>query len=124
MAVNKERVELFVAALESDKYRQCTGKLRQSTFDMEHGLRYLHCALGVAVEVALLHDPMTFQAIGFELWDIPDLHEAVADWYGFDDTSVLLSEHSSGVDSISGWNDEGASFWEIAQAIRSQYLKD
>ena len=132
MTVNKERVELFVAALESDGYTQCTGQLRKRTFeDSESGnstvMRTSHCALGVATEVALNHSSWIGQVISEEnLWRRGDLHPEVAAWYGFEDPMVPLGPGKPGVDAdwVGGWNDIGASFWEIAQAIRTTYLKD
>ena len=44
MTVNKERVELWVQALESDGFKQC-----QNVMHVDDK----HCALGVAVVVAL-----------------------------------------------------------------------
>jgi hypothetical protein len=131
VTVNKERVELFVAALESDGYRQCTGQLRRPLLDTtQEGPRYwAHCALGVATEVALLHEPALRTIDELELWHRGDLHEAVAAWYGFEDGMVHLEppeplESWFFSDWVGGANDAGGSFWEIAQAVRTEYLKD
>jgi hypothetical protein len=120
VTVNKERVELFVAALESDEYKQCTEFLRRNTDDGETQ----HCGLGVATEVALLHEPALRTIEPYFLWFRSDLHEAVAAWYGFDNAAVQLADSENGSDWVGGWNDDGATFWEIAQAVRAKYLKD
>jgi hypothetical protein len=124
VSVNKERVELFVAALESDKYKQCTGQLRRPLVDTTWEKRYYtHCALGVATEVALLHEPALRTIAELELWNRGDLHEAVTAWYGFEESGVDISP-DHGPDWVGGWNDYGGTFWEIAQAVRTKYLKD
>lgn len=133
MTVNKERVELFVAALESDGYQKCLGNLRQTLFKANGDLverQTQHCALGVATEVAMLHESelRNWERIDPKFWRRGDLHPAIAEWYGFDDQAVSLTPPENyqyeEANWVGGLNDAGASFWEIAQAVRAQYLKD
>lgn len=128
MTVNKEHVELFAQALESDKYHQCRGRLRDvSPFNG----RELNCALGVATHVALnngLRETLK-EAFGKELEDYlfsgGTLDDLVQKWYGFEDNDVVIHNPRDGeIDSVSGLNDEGFDFWTIAQSLRAQYLKD
>lgn len=130
MTVNKDRVELFLAALESGKYTQCTGKLRQRHVPIETMIvQQRHCALGVATEVALdnglreeieakgfLHDDFLFAG--------GRLDGYVMEWYGFEHTDPLLTEPGDLVTSVSRLNDGGKDFWTIAQMGREQWLKD
>lgn len=134
MTVNKDRVELFAAALESDKYRQCKGELRISTRSPDTGYATFHCALGVATQVALdngLHAELLekygpFSGIFDALWETGVLHEFVEDWYGWDNENptLLLTSPDGLPHEIASANDAGFSFWEIAQAVRAKWLKE
>lgn len=136
MPVNKDRVELFAAALESDKYHQCGGQLKMRGLALpDTRVVELHCALGVATEVALdnglyeeimdnVQNPRWHLA---SLWSSGVLHPLVAAWYGWCDMNSradAIDPRISEDDSISGLNDNGADFWTIAQALRATYLKD
>jgi hypothetical protein len=116
VTLNKERVELFLAALENGKYLQCRGALRD-------GLMY-RCALGVAVEVALdngLREELGPQRSEWLFEDV-QLDPLVVDWYGFGsiDPSIEIDDYVP----VSTANDAGYSFWDIAQAGRATWLKD
>lgn len=132
MTINKERVELFLAALESGKYEQCIGRLRRryvSTQTMIMIVEQRHCALGVATEVALdngLREEI--EAKGFPHDDFlfagARLDGYVMEWYGFEHMDPLLTEPGDLVTSVSRLNDGGKDFWTIAQMGREQWLKD
>lgn len=130
--MNKDRVELFLAALESGKYTQCTGHLRQQVLFASMILEQRHCALGVATEVALdngLREEL--RTMGYNgdefLFTGGRLHEWVMQWYGFEHTDPLLTEPArpdSHLTTVSRLNDGGKDFWTIAQMGREQWLKD
>ena len=129
--LNKDRVELFLAALESGKYAQCAGKLRIRA--SEEGPEQ-NCALGVAIHVALdngLRAELSWKwghpQSGDHLFISGTLHPRVANWYGFDDPDPILIEPAGPyqlVTSVSRLNDDGKDFWTIAQMSREQWLKD
>ena len=108
MTVNKDRVELFAAALESDRYRQCKGRLKSQQWTSwppsKANLVEHHCALGVATQVALDNglraELELYRTSEWVLWDNGDLHYLVAEWYGWDDTNPHL-----GIDLGSGEED-------------------
>ena len=133
MTVNKDRVELFLAALESGKYTQCTGRLRKwmvtlGTIILEQH----HCALGVATEVALdngLREEIRAQGFLHDdfLFAEGSLNGLVMEWYGFDNPDPMLTEPAGPyelVTTVSRLNDGGKDFWTIAQMGREQWLKD
>ena len=129
MTVNKDRVELFAAALESDRYKQCRGQLKMLGTDPDPGgwkIRELHCALGVATQVALDNGLGREHPRILGVWGRGDLHPAVAEWYGWDHTNPYLDiDLGSGEEeNIASANDFGLSFWQIAQAVRAKWLKD
>jgi hypothetical protein len=111
MAVNKERIELWAQALESGNYTKCVNTLWIPALRM-------HCALGVGMEVAVQH--------GLDLdmldWAGSSFPMRVKEWYGLSSPDPVLGD---GMSSVVVMNDEtGSSFWDIAQAIRTEYLKD
>jgi hypothetical protein len=132
--VNKERVELFAQALESNQYVQCTKALRKParSIDRDSILAWNHCAAGVAIDVALKNGfqltPKQFRAGGeLWLWNHGSLPEPIMDWYGFEsvDPEIVIDDGDGPFKTeITGANDDGADFWTIAQAIRAQYLKE
>jgi hypothetical protein len=133
MTVNKERVELWAQALESEKYVQCHGAMKLEPGEKSPYLgespillnQVRHCVLGVAEEVARLNDLQVPFASTSGVW--PD---AVIEWYGFDDPDPLLviegeEYEGGGTFSVSYINDvHRLPFWDIAQLIRATYLKD
>jgi hypothetical protein len=124
---NKERVELFLAALESGKYVQCSGSLRaQNLFGSGQPWRY--CALGVATKVALdngLRESLNNWVEDDILYESGVLEPLVADWYGFNSLDPILAKDEDGNwDSVSSFNDDEKDFWWIAQAGRARWLKD
>ncbi len=124
MTVNKERIELWCRALESDKYQQCTGMLR---LVRGHLGQINYCAAGIGILVAELEDGEIWRlnrehACGDEsVWtQYTELPPHVAEWYGLM-SNPLLGEDSSVLNA----NDiDKLSFWDIAQLIRAEYLKD
>lgn len=124
MEANKERVELWAQALESDRYQQCYGELRLAVlegFDISR-TKTLHCALGVGIAVALANGCEDQYA-----WHDVRFGPEVLAWYGFDhwNHDVLLKIDDDQLVGAIHVNDElKLSFWEIAQAIRATYLKD
>jgi len=128
VTVNKDRVELFAAALESDRYRQCRGQLKMLGTDPDFEgwkIRELHCALGVATQVAL-DNGLWEESPWVDVWSRGDLNPAVAAWYGWNGTNPYLGiDLGSGEEeNIASANDFGLSFWQIAQAVRAKWLKD
>lgn len=131
--LNKERVELFLAALESGEYTKCTGALRQQVVPLETMVaEQHHCALGVATDVALnngLREELGKKFGG----DVEDalfssgaLYGVVVDWYGFDDDDPNLGFVTDDGEpvSVAVANDIGHTFWDIAQMGRARWLKD
>jgi len=130
--VNKERVELFAAALESGNYEQCKGTLRRSSVTHGKGTTVQRierfCALGVATEVAL-QNGLQLRKDG-DPWLTSALHPEVARWYGWTidgygpivDPTIRRDDGYS--DSIAMFNDDGVPFWDLAQMIRREWLKD
>lgn len=120
--LNKDRVELFLAALESGDYTQCTGSLRAvNQFDPNRPWR--HCALGVATDVAL-NNGLQEELSGWSeasLFVGGALDEEVKDWYGFDTDDPVLTDDQW---TVSGFNDNDVPFWDIAQVGRAKWLKD
>jgi hypothetical protein len=131
MTVNKERVELWAQALESEKYVQCYGALKlepwqklshteQSEPDPLTVNQVRHCVLGVAMEVARLN------GLRFVQTSSSVLPEKVSEWYGFDgaDPDPVIKREDGTFTAISAANDvQKLPFWNIAQLIRANYLK-
>ena len=125
--MNKDRVELFLAALESGKYTQCKGRLRVHT-----EVRQYHCARGVATEVALdtgLREELRTMGYNADvfLFQGGRLEWHVMQWYGFDHPDPMLTEPVGPyqlVTTVSRLNDNDKDFWTIAQMGREQWLKD
>lgn len=126
MGVNKERVELWAQALESEQYVQCYGHLR-------NGLNH-RCAVGVAIEVALRNGHQ-FSGYGERdecgmvtaIWCGDFLPRSITSWYGFDLPDPLLNMEYQDKRPLRTTmvNDNlRLPFWDIAQAIRATYLKD
>lgn len=139
--INKERMELWIQALEQDRFQKCHGQLRMPIRNEDGSIRYRHCALGIGVQVAIENGLFK----GHTLFGKPDsdmslvfhsgggyLPYAVALWYGLDDVNPEVE--IDGVPfTISSLNDadkdeppfyQNKSFWEIAQLMRATYLKD
>lgn len=131
--MNKERVELFLAALESGKYTKCSGRMRILNRTDEGYLPKYHCALGVATEVALdngLREELRAKGFFWQddfLFAKGHLDKYVMQWYGFDRADPVLLEQVNGyllVTPVSRLNDRDKDFWTIAQMGREQWLKD
>ena len=136
MTINKEHMELWIQALESDQHQQCTGVLRSQQAEVEllptgegHGCGLdtqpeMHCALGIGVLVALLNGVEEYDEHGESIWENSELPHCVMDFYGLEssDPEVTIDEMTN---SIIDQNDEYKyTFWTIAQAMRTEFLKD
>lgn len=114
--VNRENMELWAQALESDGYKQCRGNLRLHGRDGN----VMHCAEGVAMEIAQAHG-VQFHP---ESWYLLSMPPSVRAWYGLPGAALLKTDDGL-LHSVIGANDCGQmSFWDIAQGIRAMYLKD
>jgi hypothetical protein len=98
--VNRERVQLWVEALESGEFQQGRNQLRNSCgFDEAHTkVQYSYCCLGVAIEVALRNgyepqeytntlgqtNPEDYDHLSTVLWP------GIVTWYGLDNTDPLV----------------------------------
>lgn len=130
--LRQDRVELFLTALESGDYTQCKGSLRAASLFEPHK-PWRHCALGVATDVALENGLMEALSGGevpeavieSRLFDSGSLDETVLNWYGFDSSDPWLARADEGeLRTVSSLNDNGWTFWDIAQAGRARWLKD
>lgn len=91
MNVNKERVELFAQALESDQYQQCTAALRKRLpNETGTGMTQFHCVIGVGIAVALANGCKIPEYWGNPFDDFA-LPEFIQEWYGFDSHDPALS---------------------------------
>lgn len=129
MGVNKERVELWAQALESEEYVKCEGILRADG-DGSSANPYTHCALGVAMEVAQLHgcqfsiDTRDMYGNPIDPWEEDRMPRSVALWYGLPQDPFLELEEL-GCRTVVYVNDQlKLPFWNMAQMIRATYLKD
>lgn len=107
MNVNKERVELFAQALESDQYQQCTGSLKRLLQECPTGrLSEQHCVIGVGIAVALANG-CKIPEYGGDPFDDFALPGFIQEWYGFDSHDPELSidtEDLVYVGEQSDWN--------------------
>jgi hypothetical protein len=139
--VNKERMELWIQALEQDRFTKCTGSLRMGFRNEDGSISYRHCVLGIGVEIAIENG--LFE--GHPLFGSPGsdttlvfhsgggyLPTAVALWYGLENENPEI-EIDGEPFTISGLNDANnycsptrapLSHWNIAQYMRTAYLKD
>lgn len=116
MTVNRERIELWAQALESDGYQRCSGNLRWTDF---FGTT-MHCAEGVAMAVAQAHGVQ----ISLEQWDCSTMPPQVRAWYGLPGAAFLKTDDGMSHSIIWANDSVNMSFWDIAQGIRAMYLKD
>lgn len=117
MTVNKEHIELWCQALESDGYKQCCANLKWQI----PGHEPMHCAEGVAMAVAQANGVHVREA----QWEWSTMPSAVRDWYGLNGGPALLKLDEGRMTSVLAANDSmRLSFWEIAQGLRAMYLKD
>ena len=116
--MNPEIKQKWVSALRSGQYKQTTDKLRNC-----EGF----CCLGVLTDLMCKEtNPETdqdtwFNSIAEELEGDENLAPSVAKWAGFDEDTVNRQDIvvNNGV-YISGINDRGASFLQIADIIEEQ----
>lgn len=116
MTINRERVELWAQALESDGYKQCTGQLRCTP---KHSDQPMHCAEGVAMAVAEMHGVRIYPVD----WRMSNMPPRVYQWYGITG-NVTVDHEEQGRMTVIAANDNGRmSFWDIAQLLRAKYVK-
>ena len=106
----KQNRNKWIAALRSGDYRQATGSLR---------LNDSFCCLGVACDISGLgtwidHD--TFRVSGRGDMALGCLPPAVAQWLGLHSATGEFND----AESLAHYNDDGASFEEIAQMIEDR----
>lgn len=114
--MNRERIEAWVSALESGEYVQVTYAMREPLYDKDDkvvGVGY--CALGVGMKVAEQHG-MEVVAVD---WLPGRFTFEVREWYGLTEADPRV-----GIFHVSDLNDNGTSFWDIAQMLRAKYLKE
>lgn len=125
MTVNRERMELWAQALESEQYVQCARQLRIQLRGPESGdiVATWHCALGVGMAVAQAHG---VQVLPWD-WKDSQLPEVVKNWYGLDSVNPYLDIETEtiAVGTVIGANDIlKLPFWDIAQLLRAKYVKE
>ena len=98
----KKRVLTLIAALRSGKYQQTRNQLRNGDY---------FCCLGVACD---LHDNSLWQYYSY-LGTSRRLADVVQEWFGF---STCFGPVVNGA-TLSHWNDNGASFTEIAYMLEN-----
>lgn len=133
---NKERIKLFIEALESGRYIQGQGTLARFIWDPETQKRTSlveYCCLGVACEVAIArngpvqredgNDRIVYRDTETDRGDSWALPESVVEWYGFPGTTgAWLAKPDGGTTDMIGMNDvDGLSFATIATALREHY---
>lgn len=124
MAVNRERVEMLVQALESGDYSQARGGLARVRGD---GV-ISYCCLGVACEVAIANGAKVEKRVHLDFVEYDDnkgrLPDSVIDWYGFDSEDPRLKDPNHRTTSAASWNDNrGKTLPEIAALFRHTYLE-
>lgn len=116
--IQKRRIRKWVDALRSGEFRQ--GKL---------GLRIenAYCCLGVACEI---YRRTTRKGkwengafvVADDDWDSMVMPRTVADWFGTNKNPEVDRPHTRG--SVAGFNDGGADFPTIANAIEREFLTE
>jgi hypothetical protein len=124
MQPNKERIRLWVEALESGNYKQGVGTLRNPSFAPGG---YSYCCLGVAIEVAVNNGYSNETAESMHSYG-GILTTDLLEWYGLSGVNTYVGDVVIGVGHgvrATEANDE--LYWEfprIAQAIRDRYLEE
>lgn len=121
---NKKRVQLWVDALRSGKYKQARGRLETSGGE--------YCCLGVACDVAIANgididrQVSKYGAVRYgETTSV--LPRKVAAWFGFEESSpaVTVNEDFSAEVTCVFLNDDlHYNFNQIADAVSRDYLKE
>lgn len=123
--IHKQRIKLWIDALKSGKYIQCSGCLRQK----KGFWKYQYCCLGVACMVFNQSNPKN-KVSNKEFDWCSVLPEKVSQWFGlhtmqtdlFDGRNPYIAEGSL---LLALANDQLRwSFDKIADAIEETYLKD
>jgi len=115
-SMNREHVELWLEAMESEKYPQCFGQTFESTFEGKMRM----CAIGVAYAVYLeAHNRSVTNA---EI--MRTKNSEVNAWYGVTELNLLLGRLPNGdwLGVVSLNDDDKESFPGIAQRIRKEYF--
>lgn len=131
MEPNKERIQLWVDALRSGKYKQGRHAL---AYELDN--QKFFCCLGVACEVAIengLEIEVTRQGESCRTCIFYDLSEGllptrVQKWFGLPSLNPVVHHTNSTTKrcwlwmSLSGLNDNGTPFEQIAIDIENTYL--
>lgn len=140
--INRGRVGLLCAALESDLYEKGTARLH--TILVADGIeKHLWCCLGVAGDVAFRFGLIVERSCQMDSdgWGREEIDGTLAvmsrkiqDWYGFEDGNPLLITPSGAVINASSWNDEGlrnpdgtrtsSILKDLAAGFRRTFLKE
>lgn len=126
MATKKMKPEIknkWLKALRSGDYKQTVGELHSSASDG-------YCCLGVLCDIAKQDGIVTEEDRGHSWWFLPvdDRYDAsdallpvpVQHWAGFEVSSPSFASGDD-VHFLSGMNDGGASFAQIADAIETNF---
>lgn len=132
MTPNRERIELWVNALESDKYPHTRFVMREPIHDHRDNVVAMgYCALGVGQLVAKQHGVETSPVD----WTRGHLSPDAVAWYGVESKDPKIGRLTCDCGgqgdcaeplnaSVSALNDFGEAPWNIAQLLRAKYLKD
>lgn len=147
MAVNVERVALWVDALESGDYHQAVGSLRKMRYWEQPLSSYSYCCLGVATEVALANGciltdfgPGLTGSVAptlYRSWN-GSLPQSVWEWYGFDSQELTVTKGANPyvgkcdeikcpvelhlIDAVQANDQLNWNFARIAAGLRELYL--
>ena len=116
--LNKERLERWIGALESGEYRQTIGYLRSPD---DAPRKYRYCAVGVGVREAA-NDLGVRAPWSSPQCNNPKAYQFFYDWLGVDQSEIPIHDDDGREGSVTGFNDYGAEFPEIAQRLRKEYL--
>lgn len=123
---NKDRLLLWIEALESGEWTQCLGVLEATNYDGSKA----HCCLGVAQRVAFANG-FTIEGMNPDDldWGSNGMDPGVGQWYGFDSWNrtdpdlVTGNESGDGQITCVDANDmHGWTFAQIAAGLRARYI--
>jgi hypothetical protein len=118
--MNKERIQWWIEALRSGKYKQGKGYL--AAMKKDGSTEY--CCLGVACEVAIEHGAKVPKKRKENEWAYGNqmrtgfMPKEVVEWFGLPDWNPVVSNLA-----LSEWNDDGVSFKRIATMIEREWIK-
>lgn len=132
MTPNRERIELWVNALESEEHPQVRFTMQEPIIDPQgNQVATGYCALGVGQLVAEQHGVET----SLVDWTRGHLSPDAVAWYGIESKDPKIGRLTCDCGgqgdcaeplntSVSALNDFGEAPWDIAQALRAKYLKE